>query len=116
MIRKITSLAAAAAFILLVQVADCMAMSADQQMMNCCRSMPCDPANRAQDCCKKMVSAEMPSVLPVAHVPLSAPVAIAAEPLPMAQIAQMTGTFQPAIAPPQHSPPDLCTLYASFLI
>jgi hypothetical protein len=114
MFRKITSLVAAASFVLLMQFADCMAMSADQQTMKCCRTMPCSPANHKHDCCKKMVSAQTPGVLPI-HIPFSAPVAIAAEPLPIAEMSRPTVIFWPTIAPPQHSPP-LYTLYASLLI
>jgi hypothetical protein len=29
----------------------------DGDAMECCRSMPCTPANQSHDCCKKMVSA-----------------------------------------------------------
>jgi hypothetical protein len=116
MFRKITSLVVAVSFILLIQVADCMAMSADQQTMKCCRTMPCSPANHTHDCCKKMVTSQTPSVLPIAHIPLSAPLAIALEPLPIAQITRLTEIFWPGIDPPQHSPPDLYTLYASLLI
>jgi hypothetical protein len=114
MFRKITSLVAAASFLLLMQFADCMAMSADQQTMKCCRTMPCSPANHSHDCCKKMVT-QTPSVLPIAHVPLSAPIAIAIEALPIAEMSGPTAIFWPTIAPPQHSPP-LYTLYASLLI
>jgi hypothetical protein len=117
MFRKITSLVVAVSFILLMQVADCMAMSTDQQTMKCCRTMPCSPTNRTHDCCKKMVVAtQTPSVLPVAHVPLSSPLAIAVEPVPLAQITRLTEMIWPVIVPPQHSPPDLYTLYGSFLI
>jgi hypothetical protein len=115
MFRKIITVVAAASFLLLAQFADCMAMSADQQTMKCCHTMPCSPANHKHDCCKKMVSAQ-PSVLPIAHVPLSAPLVIAVEPLPIAEIARLTEIFWPGIDPPQHSPPDLYTLYASLLI
>jgi len=115
MFRKITSLVAAASFILLMQVVDCMAMSADQQTMRCCRTMRCSPANHSHDCCKKMVSTQTPSVLPIVQVPLSAPVAIAADALPIADMSRLTVIFWPTIAPPQHSPP-LYTLYASLLI
>jgi hypothetical protein len=113
MFRKITSLMAAASFILLVQVADCMT-SADQQTMKCCRTMPCSPSNRSHDCCKKMVSGQTLIVLPLTHV-LSAPLAIAAEAPPIVQDRQTTELFWPRFEPPQHSPP-FYTLYASLLI
>jgi hypothetical protein len=115
MFRKITSFVAAVSFVLLMQVADCMAMSADQQTMKCCHTMPCSPANHSHDCCKKMISAQAPSVLPIVHVALSAPVAIAADALPIAEMSRPAVIFWPTIAPPEHSPP-LYTLYASLLI
>jgi hypothetical protein len=114
MFRKITSLVAAASFLLLVQVADCMA-SADQQTMECCRTMPCSPTNHSHDCCKKMVSAQTLIVLPLTHVPLNAPVAVTAEPLPIVKYRQTSELFWPRFEPPQHSPP-LYRLYASLLI
>src|SRR6202035_3950654 len=63
-----------------LQFADCMsAMTQDQQSMKCCGSMPCDPSNQSHDCCKGMVSAQSPNVLPVAHVTLHAPVMVATD-------------------------------------
>src|SRR5438132_12131629 len=60
-----------------LQFADCTsAMTQDQQSMQCCGSMPCDPSNQSHDCCKGMVSPQSPSVLPVAHVTLHAPVMV----------------------------------------
>jgi hypothetical protein len=64
----------AAVALLGLQFADCMsAMTQDQQSMQCCGSMPCDPSNQSHDCCKSMVSSQSPSVLPVAHVTLHPP-------------------------------------------
>src|SRR5260370_32123829 len=58
-----------------LQFADCMsAMTQDQQSMKCCGSMPCDPSNHTHDCCKGMVSAQSPNVLPVSHETFHAPV------------------------------------------
>jgi hypothetical protein len=116
MFRKITSLLVAVSFILLAQFADCMAMPTDQQSMKCCQSMPCSPANRTHDCCKKMVSAQTPNVLPIVHAPVSTPLILAVEPMPIAEISRLTEIFWPPLTPPQHSPPDLHTLYGSFLI
>src|SRR5713101_9715491 len=74
MVRRTTFLMLAVAAILLLQFADCMsAMTMDQQSMQCCGSMPCDPSNQSHDCCKAMASSQSPSVLPVAHVTLHAP-------------------------------------------
>lgn len=116
MFRKITSFIVAVSVLLLMQFADCQAMSADQQTMKCCQTMPCNPANHKHDCCKKMVSGQTVSLLPTLHVPLSAPLAIAAEPLPIAELGGTTQIFWSVIVPPQLSPPDLYTLYASLLI
>ena len=53
--------------LLRLQFADCAsAMTQDQQSMQCCGSMSCDPSNQNHDCCKGMVSSQSPSVLPVA--------------------------------------------------
>ena len=114
--RKITTVVVAASFILLSQLADCMVMSTDQQTMECCRTMPCSPANHQHDCCKKMVSAQTLGVLPMPHVPVIAPLAITVKPLPIAEASRLKEIFWPGIDPPQHSPPDLYTLYASLLI
>lgn len=117
MFRKITSLVVAASFLLLVQFADCMAMSADQQMMHCCRTMPCNPANSAHDCCKKMVSTQTPSALPIVYnAPLVAPLPVAINPHPIAETIVVAESFWPRIEAPQHSPPDIYILYASLLI
>src|ERR1700676_1595641 len=63
-----------------LQFADCMsAMTQDEQSMKCCGSMPCNPSNQSHDCCKTMASSQSPSVLPVAHVTLHAPVLVAAD-------------------------------------
>ncbi len=60
-----------------LQFADCMsATTQDQQSMKCCGSMPCDPSNQSHDCCKGMVSAQSPNVLPVSHVTFHAPVMV----------------------------------------
>lgn len=116
MFRKITSFVVVVSVLLLLQFADCQATSADQQTMQCCHSMKCDPANRAHDCCKKMVSSQAPSVLPVIHVPFAAPAAIVAALLPVARIGETTAALWPIVEAPQHSPPDLYILYANLLI
>src|SRR5260370_27164667 len=88
-----------------LQFADCAsAMTQDQQSMQCCGSMPCDPSNQSHDCCKGMVSSQSPSVLPVAHVTLHAPVMrvadlLASPPPPYTQSSRLH------FEPPQHSPP-----------
>ena len=100
-----------------LQFADCMsAMTQDQQSMQCCGSMPCDPSNQTHDCCKGMVSAQSPNVLPVTQATHHAPlmvvaIAVTSPPItPYAQISRLE------FAAPEHSPPELYTLYASLLI
>ena len=100
-----------------LQVADCMsATTQDEQSMKCCGSMPCDPSNQSHECCKSMASSQSPSVLPVAHVTLHAPVMIVSDVLasplatPYAEVSRLD------FEAPQHSPPELYTLHSSLLI
>src|SRR6266700_5583423 len=103
----------AAVALLGLQFADCMsAMTQDQQSMQCCGSMPCDPSNQSHDCCKGMVSSQSPSVLPVAHVTLHMPVMVvsavlAPQATPYAEVSRLDSEA------PQHSPPELYTLHSS---
>ncbi|SRR6266851_2148953 len=100
-----------------LQFADCMsAMTQDQQSMQCCGSMPCDPSNQTHDCCKGMVSAQSPSVLPVAQVTLHAPVMVVTNVLASPQATPYIETSRLEFEAPQHSPPELYTLHASLLI
>ena len=100
-----------------LQFADCMsAATQDQQSMNCCGSMPCDPSNQSHDCCKGMVSSQSPSVLPVAHVTLHAPVMVVTDVLASPQATPYTEVSRLDFEAPQHSPPDLYTLHSSLLI
>jgi hypothetical protein len=100
-----------------LQFADCMsAMTQDQQSMKCCGSMPCDPSNQSHDCCKGMVSSQSPSVLPVAHVTLHAPAMVVTDILTSPQAMPYPEASRLNFEAPQHSPPELYTLYASLLI
>jgi hypothetical protein len=116
MFRKITSFVMALSVMLLMQFAECQAMSLNQQAMKCCRTMPCNPANHKHDCCKNMVTAQTASVLPSSHVPLSIPVAVPAGPLPVTEIVSAPEIFWPKIDAPQHAPPNLYIVYVSLLI
>lgn len=103
--------------ILLLQFTDCMsAMTQDQESMQCCGSMPCDPSNQSHDCCKTMVSSQPPSVLPAAHVTLYSPTMVADDILPVPQAPALSDLSAADFAAPQHSPPELYTLHSSFLI
>ena len=100
-----------------LQFADCMsAMTQDQQSMKCCGSMPCDPSNQTHDCCKGMVSAQSPNVLPVSQVTFHAPVMVATDILasPQTMTYPEISSFDFEARP--HSPTELYTLHSSLLI
>jgi hypothetical protein len=100
-----------------LQFADCMsAMTQDQQSMKCCGSMPCDLSNQSHDCCKGMVSAQSPIVLPVSHVTFHAPVMVVSDILAWRQAMPYSESSRLDFEAPQHSPPELYTLHASLLI
>lgn len=100
-----------------LQFADCLsAMTQDQQSMQCCGSMPCDPSNQSHDCCKGMVSSKSPSVLPAAHVALHPPVMLVADVLATPRAIPYPETSRSDFDASQHSPPELYTLHSSFLI
>ena len=107
----------ALAALLGLQFADCMsAATQDQQSMKCCGSMPCDPSNQSHDCCKGMVSSQSPSVLPVAHLTLQAPVMVVTDVFASPQAQPYTEVSRLDFEAPQHSPPELYTLHSSLLI
>jgi hypothetical protein len=100
-----------------LQFADCAsAMTQDQQSMQCCGSMPCDPSNQSHDCCKGMVSSQSPSVLPAAHVTLHAPVMVVTDILPSPQVMTYPEASRLDFQARPHSPPELYTLHSSLLI
>src|SRR6266436_4603393 len=94
--------------------ADCLsAMTPDEQSMQCCGSMPCDPSNQSHECCKGMVSAQSPSVLPVAHVTLHPPMMVVADVLASPEATLHSEISRLDFEAPQHSPPELYTLHSS---
>jgi hypothetical protein len=100
-----------------LQFADCLsAMTHDEQSMQCCGSMPCDPSNQSHDCCKGMAFAQSPNVLPVAHVTLHAPVMVVSDVIASPQATPYPEASRVVFDAPQHSPPELYTLHASLLI
>ena len=100
-----------------LQFADCMsAMTQDQQSMKCCGSMPCDPSNQTHDCCKGMVSAQSPNVLPVSHVTFLAPVMVVSDTLASPQAMTYPEASRLDFEARPHSPPELYTLHSSLLI
>jgi len=115
--RKGLLIVVAIAALLGLQFADCMsAMMQNQQSMQCCASMPCDPSNQGHDCCKGMVSAQSPNVLPISHVTLDPPVMVVARVLASPHAVPFPEPSRMQFAAPQHSPPKLYTLHASLLI
>ena len=100
-----------------LQFADCMsAITQDQQSMQCCASMLCDPSNQSHDCCKGMVSAQSPNILPVSNVTFHAPVMVAADVVLTPQVTPYAPVLRLEFAVPQHSPPELYTVHSSLLI
>ena len=100
-----------------LQFAYCMsAMTQDQQSMKCCGSMPCDPSNQSHDCCKGIVSAQSPNVLPVSHVTFHAPVMVVTDILVSPQVVTSPEASRLDFQAPTHSPPELYTLHSSLLI
>ena len=115
--RKRLLIVVAIAGLLGLQFADCMsAMTQDQQSMQCCGSMPCDPSNQSHDCCKGMASAQSPNVLPVTQVTLHAPLMVVATAVASPQLIPYTQVSRFEFAASQHSPPELYTRFASLLI
>ena len=115
--RKRLLVVVALAALLGLQFADCMsAMTQDPQSMKCCGSMPCDPSNQSHDCCKGMVSAQSPNVLPVSHVTLHAPVMVTADILASPQAMTYPEVSRLDFEAPAHSPPELYALHSSLLI
>jgi hypothetical protein len=116
MSRKLVIVVALVA-LLGLQFADCMsAATQDEQSMKCCGSMPCDPSNQTHDCCKGMASSQSPSVLPVAHLTLHAPVMVVTHVLASPQATPYAEVSRLDFEAPQHSPPELYTLHSSLLI
>ena len=115
--RKRLLVVVALAALLGLQFADCMsAMTQDQQSMKCCGSMPCDTSNQSHDCCKGMVSAQSPNVLPVSHVTLHAPVMVTADILASPQAMTYPEVSRLDFEAPAHSPPELYAIHSSLLI
>jgi len=116
--RKKLLIVVAIAGLLGLQFVDCMsAMTEDQQSMQCCGSMPCDPSNQSHDCCKGMVSAQSsPNLLPVAQVTLHAPVMVVTTAVASPQLTPFAQISRIEFAASQHSPPELYTLHSSLLI
>lgn len=117
MVRARLTVLALAALLITAAVPDCMAqVQANADAMTCCRSMPCTPANRSQDCCKKMV--QIPNVFSPAPARTNG-----AGSLVQLGVAPPTRTTARDVTPlrraevKQHSPPgELFTLHQSLRI
>ena len=117
MIRRVTFFALALTALFALQFADCLSpISADQQTMQCCGSMPCNPTNQSHDCCKTMVSANASNVLPAQHSTLSIPVMAVVGHFWTLEVPVFTPVSRVRFEAPQHSPPELYTLHSSLLI
>jgi hypothetical protein len=117
MIRRGTFFVWALTALFALQFADCLtAMSTDQQMVQCCGSMPCNQGNQSHDCCKTMVSSPSPSILPVEHTALHIPIAAVVDNLSAPEIVVIAEFSPSRFEAPQHSPPELFTLHSSLLI
>lgn len=107
----------AAGLLILGQFADCMpSMASNQQSMKCCASMPCNPANMPQNCCKTMSASRPSSMLPTVQTTLQAPTISIVEHVRMFEDAVHISALPLEAETPQHSPPELYTLYSSLLI
>src|SRR6266480_5151109 len=114
MVRRTVFLVLAVVAVLMLQFGDCMSpLTQDQQSMKCCGSMPCDPSNQTHDCCKGMVSAQSPNVLPVSHVTFHAPVMVVSDTLASPQAMTYPEASRLDFEARPHSPPELYTLHSS---
>lgn len=117
MVSKKLFLMLAVGAVLFLQFADCMAaFSQDQQAMQCCGASVCIPANQSHDCCKAMTSAEAPILLVKVRVSLYMPAVTTVDRAPVSESVVFTPLFSAPFEPQQYSPPELYTLYSSFLI
>lgn len=117
MIRRVTFFVLALAALFALQFADCLTpMSADQQTMECCGAMPCNPTNHSHDCCKTMVSSQSPSLLPVEQSVLHVPVVAVLDHLSAQEVVVFADASLSKFEAQQHSPPDLYTRNSSLLI
>jgi hypothetical protein len=117
MVHRVTFFTLALAALFTLQFADCLSpLSADQQTMQCCASMSCNPTNQSHDCCKTMVFANALSVLPAQHAALSVPVTAVVDYFSIPEAPIFTQVSRLNFETPQHSPPELYTLHSSLLI
>src|SRR5260370_9243344 len=108
MIRRTTLLILAFSALVALQFADCLSpMSADNETMQCCGSMPCNPADQSPDCCKTMASADGSNVLPAQHLTLTVPVTIVVNHFATPEVPIFTPVFDLKRPAPSPSPPTI---------
>jgi len=114
--KRLFSVLAIGVFLVL-PFADCVTPAdASKQAMQCCRTMPCTPANKSHNCCKTMIFAHAPNILPVGRVSLTTPTVVAIDYARALQNTQFIPVARVVIENQQHSPPTLYTLSVSLLI
>jgi len=117
MLRRAPSLMLVLIALLGLQFGDCFSRTlSDEQMMHCCGSMPCNPANTSHDCCKTMVSANASKALLGQHPSLPLPTTAVADHFSMLNVVRVDQIAFSKVEAPQHSPPELYTLQSSLLI
>lgn len=117
MIRRAALLALVATALLVLQGANCFVPApADHQAMACCRSMKCLPGEHGHQCCAAKTTSRSHTVLPQESAALRVPAHSIAAHLALPVITARAGDYSPGLGAVQHSPPDLYTLHASFLI
>jgi len=117
MIRRAAFLALVATALLALQGADCFVPApTDHEAMACCHSMKCLPGQHAHQCCATKTPSQPQTALPQEYsvLQVSAPAAVAHLALPV--VTARAGVYGSGLGAMQHSPPDLYTLHASFLI
>lgn len=119
MLKAKPVLLSALGILLLTSATDCLSlMSASEQSMECCATMPCTPANQAQDCCKAMTSGQTQYFQPAAKASVQPPLLIG-EGIPTAvDLSPIPAIISRLIVDPnEHAPPqELYTVYLSLLI
>jgi hypothetical protein len=117
MLRCAPSLMLVLIALLGLQFGDCFSRTlSDEQMMHCCGSMPCNPANTSHDCCKTMVSANASKALLGQHPSLPLPATAVADHFSILNVVCVGQIALSKVDAPQHSPPELYTLHSSLLI
>jgi hypothetical protein len=117
MLRRLPSLLLVILALLGLQFGDCFSSAmADQQMLHCCGSMPCNPASTSHDCCKTMASANASKALLGQHLALPLPATAVADRFSIPEVVDSARFSFLKVETPQHSPPELYTLHSSLLI